>query len=400
MPDMPVGALVRLYRVQRRMSTVSLATHAGITVRYLEMIEADSKTPSLPVLRKLAKVLGVRTSALVGEAPSEDHEGPVNPRLAEVERALFTYRSVALADPRQLPTLDELGEQISATKQAWYTSPSKYSDALRVLPDLIVHSERAVYEHDRSVQACRQISVLYQLARQVLKHLGRVDLGGIVSDRAMCYAEETEDPLLIAAATWSLGHAMLSDDMPAGSLEVAMKGREALEPLLSDGTPEHFSLYGGLLLLGAIASLRTGDPWRARELLREPAHNAALRVGEGCNYHQTVFGTTNVAIHMVSVEHEQGEISEALRLADDVDISLIPSLERKTSHLYQVAQCYDCRKNDAAVFVHLKMAERLCPQDFQHNRGVRSMVSTLVKRAKPSYAPEVRKFAGRIGLLD
>jgi transcriptional regulator with XRE-family HTH domain len=72
---MPIGALVRLYRMQRRMSTVSLATHAGITVRYLEMIEGDSKTPSVPVLRKLAKVLGVRTSALLGEPPSEDHEG-------------------------------------------------------------------------------------------------------------------------------------------------------------------------------------------------------------------------------------------------------------------------------------------------------------------------------------
>jgi transcriptional regulator with XRE-family HTH domain len=133
MPDMPTGALVRLYRVKRWMGTVSLATHAGITVRYLEMIEADSKTPSLPVLRKLAKVLGVRTSALVGEAPSEDHEGPVNPRLAEVERALYTYRSLALVDPRQLPTLNALGEQIDAAKQAWYTSPNKYSEAFRKL---------------------------------------------------------------------------------------------------------------------------------------------------------------------------------------------------------------------------------------------------------------------------
>lgn len=79
---------------------------------------------------------------------------------------------------------------------------------LRVLPDLIVNSERAVYEYGRSVQACRQTSELYQLARGVLKHLGRVDLGGMVSDRAMRYTEETEDPLLIAAATWSLGHAM------------------------------------------------------------------------------------------------------------------------------------------------------------------------------------------------
>ncbi|MGH3717989.1 MAG: helix-turn-helix domain-containing protein [Pseudonocardiaceae bacterium] len=136
------------------MGTVSLATHAGITVRYLEMIEADSRTPSVPVLRKLAKVLGVRTSALVGEAPSEDHEGPVNPRLAEVERALFTYRSLALTDPGQFPTLEGLSEQIRAAQSAWFTSPTKYSDALRVLPDLIVNSERSVHESERSVTIC------------------------------------------------------------------------------------------------------------------------------------------------------------------------------------------------------------------------------------------------------
>jgi hypothetical protein len=360
-------------------------------VRYLEMIEADSKTPSLPVLRTLAKVLGVRTSALVGEAPSEDYEGPVNPRLAEVERALFTYRSVALTDPRQLPALEELGEQIRAAQTAWCISPNKYSDVLRVLPDLIVNSERAVHEHERSAEACRQVSELYQAARAVLKYLGRVDLGCMVSDRAMRYAEETEDPLLVAAATWSLGHAMLSDDMPVGALDLAMKGSEALKPLLPDGTPEHFSLYGGLLLVATLASLRTGDPWRARELLRGPVQEAALRVGDGHNYHGTVFGPT---------EYECGEISEALRLADNVDITKTASLERKTSLLYKVAQCYDCRSNDAAVFVHLKMAERLCPEDFQHRQDVRSMVSTLVKRAKPSYAQEVREFAERIGLLD
>jgi transcriptional regulator with XRE-family HTH domain len=399
-PDMPTGALVRLYRIQRRMSTVSLATHAGITVRYLEMIEADSKTPSVPVLRKLAKVLSVRTSALVGEAPSEDHEGPVNPRLAEVERALFTYRSLALADPGCPPALEELGERIRAAQTAWCISPNKYSDVLRVLPDLIVNSERAVHESERSITACRQASELYQVARAVLKYLGRADLGGMISDRAMRYAEETDDPCLIAAATWNLGHAMLSDDMPAGALDLAMKGSEALEPLLPDGTLEHFSLYGGLLLVASLASLRTGDPWRARELLRGPVRDAALRVGDGHNYCGTVFGPTNVGIHMVRVEYECGEISEALRLADDVDITRTPSLERKTSLLYKVAQCYDCRSNDTAVFLHLKMAERLCPEDFQHRQDVRSMVRTLVKRAKPSYASEVREFAGRIGLLD
>ncbi|MGH3976013.1 MAG: helix-turn-helix domain-containing protein, partial [Pseudonocardiaceae bacterium] len=388
MPDMLTGALVRLYRIERRMSTVSLATHAGITVRYLEMIEADSKTPSVPVLRKLAKVLGVRTSALLGEAPSEAHEGPVNPRLAEVERALFTYRSLSLTDAAELPSLAELNEQINVGWEAWFTSPSRYSDLLRMLPELIVGSERAVHEHERSADACRQASEVYQLARPVLKKLGRVDLCGMVSDRAMRYAEETDDPLLIAAATWALGHAMLSDDMPSGALDVAMKGREALEPLLPDGTPAHFSLYGGLLLVAAIAFGRTGDPWRARELLREPASRAAERVGDGHNYHHTVFGPTNVAIHMVSIEHEQGEISEALRLADQVDITRIPSLGRQTEHLYQLARVYECKGNDTAVFVHLLKAERLCAEDFQRSHIARSLVTTLVKRAKPSYAPE------------
>jgi hypothetical protein len=135
--------------------------------------------------------------------------------------------------------------------------------------------------------------------------------------------------------------------------------------------------------------------------LRGPAHQAALRVDERHNYHNTLFfGPTNVGIHMVRVEYESGEISEALRLSDDVDISRTPSLERKTSLLYKVAQCYECRNNDAAVFVHLKMAEQLCPEDFQHRQDIRGMVNTLVKRAKPSYATEVRAFAGRIGLLN
>lgn len=44
----------------------------------------------------------------------------MNPRVAEAERALITYCSLALADQRQLPTLDELGEQINAAKQALY----------------------------------------------------------------------------------------------------------------------------------------------------------------------------------------------------------------------------------------------------------------------------------------
>jgi transcriptional regulator with XRE-family HTH domain len=398
-PDMPTGHLIRLYRIDRKKSTVNIATHAGITARYLEMIEAGTKTPSLPVLRRLAKVLGVRTSALIGEVPSEDHEGLVNPRLAEVERALFTYRSLTPAGG-DTPELADLAQRMAAAWDAWFTSGNKYSDVLRVLPDLIVTAERAVHKHDRSPEVCHLASDVYQLARPVLKHLGRVDLGGLVADRTMRYAEETEDPLCMGVAAWNLGLALLADDMPAGALEVAVTAANTLEPLLSEGTLAHFSVYGGLLQLVAVASERNGDPWRARELLRGPARQAAERVGEGRDDYHLFFGPTNVAIHMTAIELEAGELSEGLRVADDVDVSAIGSLERKTSHLYQVARAYECKGNDTAVFVHLKMAERICPEDFLRKRQARDMVATLVKRAKPSYASEVREFAGRIGLLN
>jgi transcriptional regulator with XRE-family HTH domain len=399
-PDMPTGALVRLYRIDRKKSVVNVATHAGITARYLEMIEAGTATPSLAVLRKLAKVLGVRTSALVGEAPSEDHEGAVNPRLAEVERALFTYRSLTLNGHDTPPELPDLAQRVTAAWDTWIISPNKYTDTLSLLPDLIIDAEHALSAYERSPEACRQASEIYQLARAVLKHAGRIDLVPFVCDRAMHYAEETGDPLLIGAATWYVGQAALSNDMPHTALDIAMMTAEKFEQMLPDGTPEFFYVYGSLLQLAAIASVRTGDPWRARELLRDPARRAAQRIGDGKSYHHIFFGPTNLGIHRVSVEVEAGEIGEALRMADEVDIAKIAYSERQTAHLYQVARCYGCRNNDTAAFVHLKMAAEICPQDFLYTQNARSMVSTLVKRAKPSYAGEVREFAGRLGLLD
>jgi len=396
------GALIRVYRIDRRKSTVSVATHAGITVRYLEMIEAGTKTPSLPVLRKLAKVLGVRTSALVGETPSEDHEGPVNPRLAQVEQALYTYRSLTPAggESPEVTELAQLSGQVSAAWEAWLTSPSKYSDVLRVLSGLIINNERVVHEQGRSVAACRLACEVYQLARPVLKHMGRVDLGGLVADRTMRYAEETGDPLLIGVGAWNLGLALLADDMPLGALDTAMRASETMEPLIAEGTAAHFSVYGGLLQLAAVAAERTGDPWRARELLRGPARQAAAKIGEGRSDYHLFFGPTNVAIHAAAIEFEAAELSEGMRVADDVDITNIASLERKTAHLYQVARAYECKGNDTAVFVHLKMAQRICPEDFLHKRMPRHMTATLLRRAKPSYASEVREFAHTIALLN
>jgi hypothetical protein len=216
----------------------------------------------------------------------------------------------------------------------------------------------------------------------------------------MRHAEETGEPVLIAAAMWDIGNAMLHSDMPDMALDLAMRGAERLEPLLPDATPDVFTVYGHLLLLASLASVRVGDAKRGRQLLRGPANEAATKVGDDTQHHGVVFGPTNVAMYTVAVEAEAGETSEALRLADGVDIATIPSLERRTTHLYQVARCHERRGNDTAVLVHLQMAHKQCPEDFKYKRAARTMVNTLIRRARPSYAPEVRAFATTPGLLD
>ena len=125
MTEMPVGQLIKLYRLDRRLTQVGLATQASITDRYLEMIESGTRTPSLPVLRRLAKVLRVRTSMLIGELPNEDDDHPATFRLAAVERALCTYPTLTLTD-HAAPDLTELTDRIGAAWEAWTRSPAKY----------------------------------------------------------------------------------------------------------------------------------------------------------------------------------------------------------------------------------------------------------------------------------
>jgi transcriptional regulator with XRE-family HTH domain len=51
---------IRRMRVEREISIINLASDAGISHSYLFYIETQKKVPTLTVLNKLAKALGVR----------------------------------------------------------------------------------------------------------------------------------------------------------------------------------------------------------------------------------------------------------------------------------------------------------------------------------------------------
>jgi tetratricopeptide (TPR) repeat protein len=319
-----------------------------------------------------------------------------------VHAALLGYER--RGEGASLPDLGELREKNGAAWTVWQSSPTRYSEAGERLPALIFDVERATRAFGSADQAgerreaFRLAADLYFLLRTFCKRVGRIDLSLLVADRAIRAAEAADDPLRIAAAKWNLGHVLLADGEVQAAEEVAIRAAEELEPRLAEAGPQFAALYGALYLVAVMAAARNGDAWTARDRLREKAQPAAERAGEG-NVLWTVFGPTNVGLHAVSLEMEAGEATEALRLADAVDASHSPSIERRATFRLEVARCYDQRREDPAVLLHLLGAEHEAPEDMRYNVLARDLVRGLVKRARPSYAAEARGLAARIGLL-
>lgn len=397
-PEVRIGERIRFYRQGKGKSQAVVAGLAGVTEDYLSQIERGLKTPTLMVLHRFAKILGVRVSELLGESATERDER-VHPVGYAVQRALMSYPKAA--GP---PDLASLRGRVDAAWDIWQGSPHRFTEASDVLPGLITDVQSAqrafglTASSEERREAQRISADLYFLLRTFTKRIGRTDLSLLVADRGVLAAEAADDPVRVAAAKWNLGHIMLAQGEAEGAEEVAMTAIEDLRRDTADDDRDAVAMAGALWLVSVVAAVRGNDPWTARDRLREQAWPAARATGDA-NVMWTVFGPMNVALHAVSVEMEMGEAGEALRLADDIDVSSTPSLERKTTFALEVARCYEQRRDDPGVFLHLINAEATGPEDMRYNTLARDLVHGLLKRARPTYAPQVRALAQRIDLL-
>ena len=112
-----------------------------------------------------------------------------------------------------------------------------------------------------------------------------------------------------------------------------------------------------------------------------------------------VVGPANARLHMLDIQMEAGEAAEALRLADEVDVATLRSVERRATYLLSVARCYEYDRNDQALLMALLRMEREAPDDLRYRNATRELVRGLLHRARPLWAGEVRELAGRINLI-
>jgi transcriptional regulator with XRE-family HTH domain len=398
-PEVRIGERLRFYRQARGKTQAVVAGLAGVTEDYLSQIERGLKTPTVSLLHRFSKILGVRVSELLGESATE-HDEAVYPVGYAVQRALMSYSARIDGEV----DLASLRGRVDAAWSIWQGSQHRYTEASDILPSLITDvqaTHRALgptaAEQDRR-EAERISADLYFLLRTFTKRIGRTDLSLLVADRGVLAAEAADDPVRIAAAKWNLGHILLAQGQPDGAEDVALTAIAELQHDTAADDRDAVAMAGALWLVSVVAAVRNADPWTARDRLREKALPAAQMTGDA-NVMWTVFGPVNVGLHAMSVEMEMGEAGEALRLADDIDVSGTPSLERQTTFALEVARCYEQKRDDPGVFLHLVNAEASGPEDMRYNTLARDLVHGLLKRARPTYAPQVRALARRIDLL-
>ncbi|MFC1408776.1 helix-turn-helix domain-containing protein [Streptacidiphilus sp. N1-12] len=396
--DLPIGDRIRHYRGPRRQDVV--AGLVGISVDYYSQIERGLRIPTIGVLHQIARELGVPTAALLAETTVSAAK-PSDTAAPAIARALMGCGPAPNTRPVE-PRL--LRERVESAWRSWQSSPTRFTDAAEVLPALIADVEHADHAHRTDADPGERREVLriaadmYFLLRSYLRRTGRVDLSMMAADRAMRAAEDADDPLRIAAAQWNLGHVLLAAGDADGAEQTAVRGAEQLQPQVANGDVRFAAMQGALHLVSVVACARRRDWWTARDRLLEVAAPAARRAGEG-NIMWTVFGPTNVALHLVSIEMEAGEAADALRRADSIDMSWMPSLERSFTHLIEVARCYDLRREDAAVLLQLLQAEEVAPEDMVRTAAARDMTVGLMRRARATHARQAEALAGRMGLL-
>ncbi|KMS74188.1 transcriptional regulator [Streptomyces viridochromogenes] len=401
-PSLPIGRRIKHYRRQNGNRSVAvIAGLCGITERYLHLIEAGQKIPSTEVLTRIANELGVPAAALLAEDPPGE-SAPTQSVAPAVARALMGHAPARAGDPAS-PA--QLRERVEQTWHVWQDCKERFTEVARVLPSLIVDVERAVRAHRHANDPAARRDVLrvaadlYGLLRSYCRRTGRLDLALMVADRAMRAAEDADDPVRIAAAAWNLGHVLLSHNEPSAVEEAKDIALVAVEQLRrTPETQESCAVQGALELVAVVSDARRRNWWEARQRLEQRAAPLARRAGEG-NVHWTVFGPTNVRLHAMSIEMLAGEASEGLRVADQVDITGLPSRERQFTFGLEVARCHDLRREDAAVLVHLLGLEDLAPEDLARSPLARDIVLSLHERVRPTFRPHVTALAERLQLI-
>ncbi|MEU4422437.1 helix-turn-helix transcriptional regulator [Actinoplanes sp. NPDC024001] len=296
-----------------------------------------------------------------------------------------------------VPTLTSMTAAVTQAKQDYQAC--RYGDVLTMLPALLRSLRAACTSLDGDDQRRAQAlsAETYHVAASVMLKQEDKGLAWLAADRSVRAAELSEAPLMIGSSARIITHALMDGGHHRAAAGNASTAARRMDTSLGQPSDNDLSVYGALLLRGAIAAAQRGDRYTVAELLDE-AEQAGRRLGHDGNHMWTAFGPNNVLCHRVNAALTMGDAGSAIEYARQVSIDALPINERRATLLLDTARAFVMWGKHERAFQVLRAAEQIAPEEITGRPATRRLVGDLATTAPISVRHEAREFADALGI--
>ena len=408
MDELPIGRRVAYWRTRRKMSQQVFADRLGKSKSWVDKIERGvRRLDKFSVVYDIADVLQLDVQLLLGREPARRPESVVCVDQIEVEEiraALERYDQISaffFAPPEPVP-VEYMRKSVS---HAWLTfQHAKYGMLARALPRLLRDAQAAdiaYVDTDDGRGAAHLLGQVYQIASSTLRKLGEYELAWLAADRSIAVSQRAGDQLLAGIATCRVGSALLAlgRSRPALEVNVNIANRLAGDADIVADEADRLSVYGLLLLQGAMAAARIGDSATVRDLLAG-ADEAATALGGDHNHYWTCFGPTNVQVHRAAAMVELGEGKLAVETHDNLDREAFAAMmpERRAHHYIDISRGLAQIGDVERAGEMLLEGDRLAPSEIRCRPIAHEVLSDVLRRTRGSPSPQLAELAEHMGV--
>ncbi|MEU6038225.1 helix-turn-helix domain-containing protein [Actinomadura sp. NPDC047616] len=311
--------------------------------------------------------------------------------------ALAGYPDIGSPPSRNTVDLTRLSNAVAAAKRNY--QDCRYSVVIDSLPRLLVDLRTACKAHEGDARLTIEAlsAEAHHVAASILLKLDHEGLAWLAADRSMQAARHSQDLTIIGSSARIVTHALMHGGHHGAATQTASTFAERIHRDADDKTPAFLSVYGALLLRGAVAAGQRTDRDTAATLLDE-AEDAGRQLGGDFNHRWTAFGPTNVQLHRVNIALQLGDAGAAIHQARRINLDRIPLTERKATLLIDTSRALTQWGKHDKAYDMLRFAHGLAPEEISQRPSSRRMMRELMTSAPPSTKRDLREFAVQIGV--
>lgn len=380
------------------MSRPVLAGLVGRSAEWVKALENGRlQTPRLPLLLRLAEVLGVVDLAeLTGDQrlTTASYTRSAHAQLSEVADALASYPLRVQPGPVDVA---DLGRRVGQLWELWHGTRRHRTAIASMLPPLL-KATRAAVRHTEGLERRAVLTAeaqAYHLTQLYLSQQPAPEQVWLTGDRAMTAAQDADDPYAMAAAVWYLSH-IYRDAGQAAEARVRL-ALDAIQMLNLDRGEDDRALWGLLHLAIALSHAkmgREGDAWRHWD----HADYAATILGETYVHPWLKFGRGIVDGYAIDILNDLMKPGEATSRADRLDLDIIPSATRRSRHLIQIGRAFYLQQEPVATMHFLGRAEAEAPETIRFDTWTRDVLISMAENGGATVRGDARAMAGRLGI--